>query len=288
MTASMTAFARVETSHDWGSLVWEIRSVNHRYLEPHFRLPETMRDIESRLREMLRRNLNRGKVECSLRVMPLDNAHSLSLNTSVLNDLNTALEQIKQHIDRVAKTSPMDILRWPGVLKQDETDIKEIQLNALQAFEQALNQVRETRAREGAELKQFILQRIDSVEEEAGKVRQQMPVLLQAQRDKIIQRLEDARVETDPNRLEQELVFLAQKADVDEELDRLTTHVTEVRRVLNSDNGAIGRRLDFLMQELNREANTLSSKAIDAGTTQSAVNLKVLIEQMREQVQNIE
>ncbi|OQX33979.1 MAG: YicC family protein [Oceanospirillales bacterium LUC14_002_19_P2] len=288
MTASMTAFARVETSHEWGSLVWEIRSVNHRYLEPHFRLPETMREIESRLREMLRRNLNRGKVECSLRVMPLDNAQSLSLNTAVLNDLNTALEQIKQHIDRAAKTSPMDILRWPGVLKQDETDIKEIQLNALQAFEQALDQVRETRAREGAELKQFILQRINSVEEEAGKVRQQMPALLQVQRDKIIQRLEDARVETDPNRLEQELVFLAQKADVDEELDRLTTHVTEVRRVLNSDNGAIGRRLDFLMQELNREANTLSSKAIDAGTTQSAVNLKVLIEQMREQVQNIE
>ena len=288
MTASMTAFARVETSHDWGSLVWEIRSVNHRYLEPHFRLPETMREIESRLRETLRRNLNRGKVECSLRVMPLENAQSLSLNTAVLTDLNTALEQIKQHIDRVAKTSPMDVLRWPGVLKQNETDIKEIQLNALQAFEQALDQVRETRAREGAELKQFILQRIDSVEEEAGKVRQQMPALLQAQRDKIIQRLEDARVETDPNRLEQELVFLAQKADVDEELDRLTTHVTEVRRVLNSDNGAIGRRLDFLMQELNREANTLSSKAIDAGTTQSAVNLKVLIEQMREQVQNIE
>ncbi|GAA4651420.1 YicC family protein [Kistimonas scapharcae] len=288
MTASMTAFARVETSHEWGSLVWEIRSVNHRYLEPHFRLPETMREIESRLREMLRRNLNRGKVECSLRVMPLDNGQSLSLNTTVLTDLNTALEQIKQHVDRVAKTSPMDILRWPGVLKQDETDIKEIQLNALQAFEQALDQIRETRAREGAELKQFILQRIDSVEEEAGKVRQQMPALLQAQRDKIIQRLEDARVETDPNRLEQELVFLAQKADVDEELDRLTTHVTEVRRVLNSDSGAIGRRLDFLMQELNREANTLSSKAIDAGTTQSAVNLKVFIEQMREQVQNIE
>ena len=288
MTASMTAFARVETSHEWGSLVWEIRSVNHRYLEPHFRLPETMREIESRLREMLRRNLNRGKVECSLRVMPLDNAQSLSLNTAVLADLNTALEQIKQHIDRVAKTSPMDILRWPGVLKQDETDIKEIQLNALQAFEQALDQIRETRAREGAELKQFILQRIDGVEEEAGKVRQQMPTLLQAQREKIVQRLEDARVETDPNRLEQELVFLAQKADVDEELDRLTTHVTEVRRVLNSDSGAIGRRLDFLMQELNREANTLSSKAIDAGTTQSAVNLKVLIEQMREQVQNIE
>ncbi|WP_211827420.1 YicC/YloC family endoribonuclease [Kistimonas asteriae] len=288
MTASMTAFARVETSHEWGSLVWEIRSVNHRYLEPHFRLPETLREIESRLREMLRRNLNRGKVECSLRIMPLDNAQSLSLNTAVLADLNTALEQIKQHIDRVAKTSPLDVLRWPGVLKQDETDIKEIQLNALQAFEQALDQIRETRAREGAELKQFILQRIDSVEEEAGKVRQQMPTLLQAQRDKIIQRLEDARVETDPNRLEQELVFLAQKADVDEELDRLTTHVTEVRRVLNSDSGAIGRRLDFLMQELNREANTLSSKAIDAGTTQSAVNLKVLIEQMREQVQNIE
>ena len=168
----------------------------------------------------------------------------------------------------------MDILHWPGVLRQAETDIKKIQLHALQTFEQALGQIREICAREGAELRQFILQRINNMEEEIGQIRQQLPALLQAQRDKIVQRLEQAEVKIGPNRLEQELVFLALKADVNEELDRLTTHVTEVRRILNSDSGAVGRRLDFLMQELNREANTLSSKAIDAGTT-SAVNLKV-------------
>ena len=288
MTASMTAFTKIETNHEWGSLVWEIRSVNHRYLEPHFRLPETMSGIESRLRKILRHNLNRGKVECNLRVISPGNARSLDLNTIVLADLNTTLKQVRQHVDCVTEISPVDILHWPGVLRQAETDIKKIQLHALQTFEQALGQIREIRAREGAELRQFILQRIDNMEEEIGQIHQRLPALLQAQRDKIVQRLELAEVEIDPNRLEQELVFLALKADVNEELDRLTTHVTEVRRILSSDSGAVGRRLDFLMQELNREANTLSSKAIDAGTTQSAVNLKVFIEQMREQVQNIE
>lgn len=288
MIASMTAFARVETSYDWGSLVWEIRTVNHRYLEHFFRLPETMRDIEPRLRKMLHSTLHRGKVDCTLLVMPLDNGQSLSVNTSVLTELNAVLEQIKHHVDRTGEISSLEILRWPGVLKQESIDIKEAQLNTLQVFEEALDQVVKVRIREGEALKQLILQRISRVSEESKMIRQQMPCLLKAQRDKIIQRLEVARVEIDPGRLEQELVFLAQKADADEELDRLSTHVTEVRRVLNNDSGAIGRRLDFLMQELNREANTLSSKIIGTSVIQSAINLKVLIDQMREQVQNIE
>lgn len=288
MTASMTAFARAETNHDWGSLIWEARSVNHRYLEPHFQLPETMRGIEPQLRKILHSTLHRGKVECSLRITPLKNEQFLNINATALTDLNVALKQIKHHVDDTGQTCPLDILRWPGVLNQKESNLKEIHISTLQTFKQVLNQIQEVRTREGEALKQLILQRVGSVSEESEIVRQQMPLLLKAQRDKIIRHLEGVCAETDPSRLEQELVFLAQKADVDEELDRLLTHLAEVRRVLNSDSGAIGRRLDFLMQELNREANTLSSKAIAATITQSSVNMKVLIEQIREQVQNIE
>ena len=287
MTASMTAFARVETSQDWGSLVWEIRTVNHRYLEPHFRLPESMREIEPRLREQLRKNLSRGKVECGLKIQLSESCDQISVNQTILKHMNVALSAIHEAVDNTGQTNPLDILRYPGVLNQDTADFALIQKDALTAFADAMKQIQETRDREGAELKQFIMQRLESIAAECKVVRKHMPELLKAQRDKITQRLEDAGVEIDQNRLEQELVFLAQKADVDEELDRLETHCNEVTRVLNSK-GAIGRRLDFLMQELNREANTLGSKAVGVEVTQSAVNLKVLIEQMREQIGNIE
>ncbi|WP_281645775.1 YicC/YloC family endoribonuclease [Parendozoicomonas sp. Alg238-R29] len=283
----MTAFARVESSHSWGSLVWEVRTVNHRYLEPHFRLPDSMREIETRLREQLRKGLNRGKVECNLKLMLAEESEKISLNHALIQQLDQALENICNVVDKTKKADPLDILRWPGVLEQSEADITQIQNDAVAAFKGALEQVRESRNREGTELKQFIIQRLESINNESAVVRKHMPELLQAQRDKITQRLADAAVEVDQNRLEQELVMLAQKADVEEELDRLDTHVNEVTRVLNGK-GAVGRRLDFLMQELNREANTLGSKAVGVEVTQSAVNLKVLIEQMREQVQNIE
>ena len=287
MTASMTAFARVESNQDWGTLVWEIRTVNHRYLEPHFRLPETMREIEPRLREQLRKSLNRGKVECSLKVMLAEGSEQISLNHALVQQLDQAINSICDVVDKAKKTDPLDILRWPGVMEQSEADINQIQKHALKGFTEALEKVREARDREGTELKQFILQRLEGINQETVVVRKFMPELIQAQRDKITQRLADAAVEVDQNRLEQELVFLVQKADVEEELDRLETHVNEVTRILNGK-GTIGRRLDFLMQELNREANTLGSKAVGVEVTQSAVNLKVLIEQMREQVQNIE
>ena len=287
MTASMTAFARVETSHDWGSLVWEIRTVNHRYLEPHFRLPESMREIEPKLREQLRKSLSRGKVECGLKVQLSESCDQISVNQTALKQMNGALAAIRKSVENTADANPLDILRYPGILNQDTADMGQIQKDALKAFADAMDQIQETRNREGAELKQFIFQRLESIASECAVVREHMPELLQAQRDKITQRLADAGVEIDQNRLEQELVFLAQKADVDEELDRLETHCNEVTRVLNSK-GAIGRRLDFLMQELNREANTLGSKAVGVEVTQSAVNLKVLIEQMREQIGNIE
>lgn len=288
MTSSMTAFARVDAQHSWGSLVWEVRSVNHRYLEPHLRLPDNLRELELPVREALRKTLSRGKVECTLR-LKLDetSAPEIAIDSQRLTQLIAACAQVEALCPRTAKVDPLAALQWPGVLQSTSVDFQQISADALAEFPQALEQLKAMRQREGAALKQFIEQRLEGIVSEVEEIRPRLPELLQLQREKILQRLHDACIEIDANRLEQELVILAQKADVDEELDRLSTHVTEVRRVLNS-NGSIGRRLDFLMQELNREANTLGSKSIDAELTTRAVNLKVLIEQMREQVQNIE
>ena len=290
MTSSMTAFARVQVQEDWGSLVWEIRSVNHRYLEPHFRLPEQMREIEPGLREVLRKQLSRGKVECSLRYQLAESEQVLNLNATMLQKLKAAVSEINGEFSPelpVNPVNPMEVLAWPGVQASEEAEMVLVQQAALKAFGNAIAELKGMRQREGEELEKFILTRMDSILEEVCGLRKVLPEILDAQRQKILDRLEEARVELNPERLEQEMVILAQKLDVDEELDRLETHVGEVKRTL-SGKGARGRRLDFLMQELNREANTLSSKSINAGLTQTAVNLKVLIEQMREQVQNIE
>ncbi|MGY0219540.1 YicC/YloC family endoribonuclease [Endozoicomonadaceae bacterium StTr2] len=288
MTSSMTAFARVESQQDWGSLVWEIRSVNHRYLEPHFRLPESLREIEPALREQLRKNLYRGKVECSLKLQLNETSQTININSSLLKQLHQACDKVKAEFSDTGKVNPLAVLNWPGVLEADEADFSVIREKALQSFREAMIQLTDTRKREGAELQQFIFQRLDSVGENVREVQKRMPDVLAWQRQRINQRLEDAKVELEANRLEQEMVMVAQKCDVEEELDRLNAHSTEVRRVLEQSKGAIGRRLDFLMQELNREANTLASKSIDADVTRHSVNLKVLIEQMREQIQNIE
>lgn len=287
MIRSMTSFARVESSQNWGTLVWEIRTVNHRYLEPHFRLPESMREIEPRLRELLRKTLSRGKVECSLKLIYHEGGDQLKVNQDMLGQLQAALALVEGVITKTKPANALEVLRWPGVLEQAGTDTTQIHNDAVEAFAKALTQVQETRAREGGALKQFIEQRLVGIGQEITVVRSFMPELLQAQRDKINQRLLDAKIELDQNRLEQELVFLAQKSDVEEELDRLEIHIKEVTRLISSKD-AVGRRLDFLMQELNREANTLGSKAIGVEVTQSAINLKVLIEQMREQICNLE
>ena len=286
MTSSMTAFARIQVQEDWGNLVWEIRSVNHRYLEPHFRLPEQMRIIEPGMRESLRKQLNRGKIECTLRFQLSDNQQGMSLNKAVLSHLKSAIDEIG-HVFTSTPVNPLEVLQWPGVQSAEETDMAMIQKAALSSFYEALIQLNEMRRREGEELEKFIIARLDAIAEEVKRLRPLIPEILENQKQKIITRLEDARIELNPERLEQEMVMLTQKMDVDEEFDRLNAHLGEVKRSLKSK-GAIGRRLDFLMQELNREANTLSSKSIHSGLTQSAVNLKVLIEQMREQVQNIE
>ncbi|GGC11826.1 hypothetical protein GCM10011352_42830 [Marinobacterium zhoushanense] len=287
MTRSMTAFARQELHREWGTLTWEIRSVNHRYLEPHLRLPDSLRDLEGSLREKLRTSLSRGKVECTLRFVAEAGAQTLNVDQARAQEVIAAATQVRALMPDSAPLDTFQVLGWPGVLAETELDMEMIKGEALKLFDGALTDLSAGREREGTELSQLIQQRLDSISEIVAEVRVLMPKILAAQRDAMRARIEEMKIDADPMRLEQELVLIAQRADVDEEMDRLDTHVQEVRRVL-AQKGPVGRRLDFLMQELNREANTLSSKSIVASTTQRAVELKVLIEQMREQIQNIE
>lgn len=289
MPRSMTGFSRHEAKLPWGTVIWEVRSVNHRYLEPGFRLPEDFREIEPALRDLLRKTLQRGKVEISLYLQhEQENETELGINLQRVAQLGQAAGQIYQQLgEKAALINPLDLLKWPGVIQKQEVDREARQAEVINLFQQALNMLVEHRSREGAELEQLILQRLDAVSAQVRAVRARLPEILQGQREKLQQKIASLGVELDPERLEQEIVLLAQKADVDEELDRLDTHVAEVKRSLKQSE-SLGRRLDFLMQELNREANTLSSKAIVSDTTQAAVELKVLIEQMREQIQNIE
>jgi uncharacterized protein (TIGR00255 family) len=287
MIHSMTAFARAEQAGNNGTLSWELRSVNHRYLEPHLRLPEAFRDLEGAVREALRNGLSRGKVECALRINDDCSGKALQVDLQRAAQLVAAAESVAGLIKQPAALNPLEVLGWPGVLVADAADPQALNQVALALFSQALNDLKNGRAREGAELAKLLNERLDSILEQVVTLRELVPQMLAGQRQKILDRCAEMQAELDPQRLEQELVMLAQKSDVAEELDRLNTHVSEVRRVLKAG-GQAGRRLDFLMQELNREANTLGSKAFDTRSTQAAVNLKVLIEQMREQVQNIE
>ena len=287
MVHSMTAFARIERSLSGGTLSWELRSVNHRYLEPHLRLPESFRDLESSVRDALRGGLARGKVECTLRFCESSGGQSLQVDRERAAQVVAAAETVAGLIRHPQPIDPLAVLAWPGVLVADSADPQALNAEALELFAEALQQLREGRSREGAALAALLEERLQAILQEVDTLRELLPQMLAAQRQKIAARCAELQAELDPQRLEQEMVLLAQKSDVAEELDRLTTHVREVRRVLQ-DGGAAGRRLDFLMQELNREANTLGSKAFDPRSTQAAVNLKVLIEQMREQVQNIE
>lgn len=284
---SMTAFARASSEQQGGRFTWEIRSVNSRYLEPHFRLPDAFRDLEPKLRERLKQRLNRGKIECALRFQPLAGEAGLSVNTALVEQLNQAADQIHAIIGPGNAMNVLELMQWPGVLDQQQHDSKALQAAALSAFDEALEQLLATRAREGEALTQMIELRLSKMQPLVEQVRAQMPQALQAQKQQLQTRLDELQHQLQPERLEQEMALLAQKADVAEELDRLDTHIAEVHRILAS-NEPIGRRLDFMMQELNREANTLSSKSLTAAITQAAVDLKVLIEQMREQVQNIE
>ncbi|HLT64082.1 MAG TPA: YicC/YloC family endoribonuclease [Pseudohongiella sp.] len=288
MVASMTAFARKQQEFDWGSMSWEIRSVNHRFLEPGIRLPDNLRGLEPIVRETLRKAVNRGKVDVQLRIQYKTETPTLpALNSTLVSQLSTLSSQVQSLCPEAQPLRVSDVLRWPGVLDDTGPDDERLQADALKLLQDTLLDFIESRQREGEELSLLILQRLRAIRDIVQSIRQRLPEILARQQDNIRARLDSLKQELDPARLEQEIVLLAHKSDVDEELDRLLTHVAEVERVLKTAE-PIGRRLDFLMQELNREANTLSSKSIVAETTLSAVELKVLIEQMREQIQNIE
>ena len=287
MIYSMTAFSRIEIKGDWGNAVWEIRAVNQRFLETYFRLPEQFRGIEPVLRERFRKQLNRGKVECNLRFNANPaNKSELALNEKLALQLIEHANWINAHTLN-SQVNPIEVMRWPGVMEAPESDMSAIQAELLAAFDQALKDFIEARASEGANLKVMIEQRLDAISAEADKVQTYMPEVIAWQRNRIIEKFTDAKIDLDSGRVEQELVLLAQKMDVAEELDRLNSHVSETKKILKKG-GAQGRRLDFMMQEFNREANTLGSKSINTDVTASAVELKVLIEQMREQIANIE
>ena len=287
MIYSMTGFARLEIKKTWGEAVWEIRSVNQRYLEPFFRLPEAFRGLENSLRDRLRQRLTRGKIECTLRIEHNNQtASALHLNRDWTKQVIQSLQWIKNEAGE-GEINLTDILRYPGVVEVPEQDLDAMSLDLLSAFDELLSDFIAMRGREGAKLQAIIQQRLEAINLEVEKVRSQMPSVLQWQRDRLLQRFQEAQLQLEPQRLEQEMVLLAQRIDVEEELDRLQMHVKETTNILQKG-GAVGRKLDFMMQELNRESNTLSSKSINAEITASGVELKVLIEQMREQIQNLE
>ncbi len=292
MIRSMTGFARVEETNEAGSITWELRSVNHRYLESGIKVPEDFRQLEPEIRKLVAKYLTRGKVELGLRYK-IDQLQQrdISLNSDIVLSLRKVELQVLDIVHEGSKLSVSDILSWPGVITETERDLTSFNKLTLSCLEAALKQLQQGRETEGKALDELIRSRCAQISEIVGELRKHLPEMLTALRQKWESNLDDKlkqwREKGNEDRLEQELVMLAQKLDVEEELDRLDTHVVEVLNVLDRDE-AVGRRLDFLMQELNREANTLGSKSQDSLTTQHAVDLKVLIEQMREQVQNIE
>ena len=288
MIRSMTGFSRRERSAEFGALSWEIRSVNHRYLESFFRMPEDFRALEPDLRRLLAEKVSRGKVECSLR---MDWAQPGSagpvVDEDVLDGLAGALATVTGRLANAGPASSLDVLRWPGVVREVKRDPEPARQAALELFAEAIGGLVEVREAEGTRIAGMLDQRCRGVSGLVGEVRQRLPEVIAAQRDRLRERVAQLVADPDQERLDQELALLAQKLDVSEELDRLDSHIVEVERALGSGK-PVGRRLDFLMQEFNREANTLASKSADCDDTRAADDLKELIEQMREQVQNVE
>jgi uncharacterized protein (TIGR00255 family) len=289
MIASMTGFARREATGSWGSLTCELRSVNHRFLEPGFRLPEELRPNESALRQLLAQRLKRGKVDCTVHYRAAAGAAASELDVDE-QALGRVVQRVKQVLRALPDNSHVDaveVLRWPGVIKAAETDAEALTQSFMSLFGATLDELIATRAREGERLRELIAQRCDGLQQLVAQVRTRLPEIATRVRTRLTERVAELGTTVDRDRLEQEIVLLLQRLDVAEELDRLTGHIDETRRVMSKPEAA-GRRLDFLMQELNREANTLGSKSQDLDTTRISVDMKVLIEQMREQVQNIE
>jgi uncharacterized protein (TIGR00255 family) len=288
MTNSMTGFASGEATTGQGELLWELRTVNHRYLETQFKLPEGFRSLEPALRDLAATKLKRGKLDATLLFRPTAAVGAdLQVNATLMQALIEQAEKISSSIKDPEEFSAMDVLRWPGVVTEAAIDTTELFAPATQLLGEALDSLCANRGREGERIQALLDDRLNQIGELAAAARVRMPEVLAGIRERIRERAQSLDVRVDEERLEQELVMLAQKMDVAEELDRIDAHIEETRAAFQMD-GAIGRRLDFLMQEFNREANTLGSKSADATTTKIAVDLKVLIEQLREQVQNVE
>jgi len=284
----MTGFARESVETALGTLSWEIRAVNHRYLDVQFKLPEDLRPKEQAFRQQASATLSRGKVECGLYFRrAVDQQTEMQIDTELVELLGHRISELSAKLPATASINPVEILRWPGVMKQPEIDAEPLFGEAESLLNTALNAINVMRQSEGQRIEEMLESRCAEIESIAKAVRKRMPEVLAASRAKQRERIEKLDVEADPARLEVELALIAQKIDVDEELDRLESHLVEIRNAIAGEK-AVGRRLDFLMQELNREANTLGSKSADTETTKAAVDLKVLIEQMREQIQNVE
>lgn len=284
----MTGFARQSADSAAGSMTWELRAVNHRYLDVQFRLPEELRPAEHTFKQLVAATLRRGKVECTLHFRrAFDQQEEVQLNADLVSLLGKRITEIQTAVPNASSPNAIDILRYPGVITEAEIDAEPLQKEATALLELALDAMNEMRTGEGARIAEMLGSRCTDIASIAAGVRERMPAVLEAAHARQRERIEKLDVDADPARLEVELALIAQKLDVDEELDRLDSHLVEIREVLTKDE-PVGRRLDFLMQELNREANTLGSKSADAETTKAAVALKVLIEQMREQIQNVE
>ena len=288
MPFSMTSFARSQFDGEWGRGAWELRSVNHRYSEVFVRLPEEFRALEATVRERVGRMVKRGKVDCTLRYEAAHGALSeIRLNEQVASELVKATRKIASIIDDDVPINPLDVLRWPGVTEVEELDLDAASKAVLDVLDKALKDFLDTRRREGDKLKAIIAKRLDGLRQQIEILDARVPAIIDSIRERYEQKIRELADGLDESRVEQECALLVQRLDVAEELDRLRAHVEEVARVLDADE-PIGRRLDFLMQELNREANTLGSKSAHIDTAGASVELKVLIEQIREQVQNLE
>lgn len=288
MTFSMTGFAALEQPLNNATLILELRAVNSRYLDLHFKLDDNLRSVEPTIRELISAQLSRGKVECKINLIQrVQTNQATQLDEASLQQLASMQAKAQRHFPQSRTLSVADILRWPGVVLNDAVSIDTLAEDVKTLVQQGLQALNNSRAREGEKLKVLILDRLSQIEALVAKVKPLLPALTQEYKTKLESKLQDTLKNIEPERIAQELVLFAQRIDVDEELTRLTAHVSEVKRILNSQAPA-GKRLDFLMQELNREANTLGSKSVAIETTQVSMELKVLIEQMREQIQNIE
>lgn len=288
MLKSMTGFARETAETPFGTLTCELRAVNHRYLDLQFRLPDELRAQETEYRQLLAAHLKRGKVECSLHLRrAVRDSAELSLDHALVQQLGARLKELSTQLPQPQALDPVAVLRWPGVVQEPECDTEPLVAAAAELLLASLTALGEMRSNEGGRIADMLATRCADILEIAAGVRKRMPAVIEAVRVRQRERIDNLNIDADPARLETELALIAQKLDIDEELDRLDSHVQEIRDVLGRDE-AVGRRLDFLMQELNREANTLGSKSADTETTRAAVDLKVLIEQMREQIQNVE